>query len=141
VKIRSQELTTCRVAADGSNVDLEFLDQAGAAVTVEFSLEQAEAIVMTLPHLLARAVKQRTGDDSARYVFGLHGWSIESAKDQDCLLTTLATTNGFEVCFGIPFEACRSLAMNLLSGIGETAEAVESVAIQPEAVAGGGKLN
>jgi hypothetical protein len=141
VKIRSQRLTTCRIAADGNDVGLEFLDQAGVAVTVELSLEQAEAVVMTLPHLLARAVKQKTGDDSARYVFGLHGWSIESAKDQDCLLTTLATTNGFEVCFGVPFEACRSLAMNLLSSVGEAAEAVELVTIQPEHATGGGKLN
>jgi hypothetical protein len=72
VKIRSKKLTTCRVASDGSSVGLEFLDQSGAAVTVELPLDQAEAVIMTLPHLLAQAVRRRTGTDEARYVFGLH---------------------------------------------------------------------
>jgi hypothetical protein len=141
VKIRSQRLTTCRVASDGSNVGLEFLDHSGAAVTLELPFEQAEAIVMTLPHLLARAIRHKTGDDSARYVFHLQGWSIESTKNQDCLITTLATTDGFEVCFGIPLEAGRSLAMSLLSSVDQTTEAGESLAIQPEGIADREKFN
>lgn len=116
VKIRSSKLTTCRVASDGSSVGLEFLDQSGATVTVELPLEQAEAVVMTLPHLLGQAVKRKTGTQEARYVFDLHEWAIESAKDQQCLIATLKTANGFEVCFGIPFEACRSLGWNLQHG-------------------------
>jgi hypothetical protein len=96
VKIRSETLTTCRVATDGSNVELEFLDHSGAPVVLELPLDQAEAVVMTLPHLLARAVRSRAGNDEARYVFGLHEWSIEAAKDNNCLITTLKTTNGFE---------------------------------------------
>jgi hypothetical protein len=28
----------------------------------------------------------------------------------------LKTTNGFEVCFGIPFEACKSFGWNLQRG-------------------------
>jgi hypothetical protein len=49
-------------------------------------------------------VRRRTGNQDARYVFGLHEWAIEGAKDQQCLIATLKTMNGFEVCFGIPFE-------------------------------------
>lgn len=82
-------------------------------MTVEFPLDQAEVIVMTLPHLLERAVKRQTGDESSRYVFDLHGWRIEGVKEHQCLLATLTTTNGFEVCFAIPLEACRSLAWSL----------------------------
>ena len=37
---------------------------------------------MTLPRLLTKALRQKTGDQDARYVFGLHGWAIEGAKDQ-----------------------------------------------------------
>jgi hypothetical protein len=116
VKIRSRKLTTCRVASDGSDVGLEFLDQSGTAVTVELPLDQAEALIMTLPHLLARAVRRQTGNQDARYVFGLHEWALEGAKDEECLIATLKTTNGFEVCFGIPFEACRSFGWNLQHG-------------------------
>jgi hypothetical protein len=106
VKIRSEKLTTCRVAADGAEVGLEFLDASGAAVRLEMPVEQAESLIMTLPQLLACALRQRTGDQDARYVFGLGEWAIESAKGQDCLIATLKTPDGFEVCFGIPFEAC-----------------------------------
>jgi hypothetical protein len=114
VKIRSEKLTTCRVAADGEEVGLEFLDTSGAAVRLEMPVEQAESLIMTLPQLLASALRQKTGDEDARYVFGLGEWAIESAKGQDCLIATLKTPDGFEVCFGIPFEACRSLGLNLL---------------------------
>jgi hypothetical protein len=114
VKIRSEKLTTCRVAADGAEVGLEFVDASGAAVRVELPVEQAESLIMTLPQLLASALRQRTGDPDARYVFELGEWAIESAKGQACLITTLKTPDGFEVCFGIPFEACRSLGWNLL---------------------------
>jgi hypothetical protein len=119
VKIRSNRLTTCRVAADGSNAGLEFVDYSGAAVTVELPLEQAEALVMTLPHLLVRALRQQTGDDEARYVFGLREWAVERAKDRSCLITTLKTTDGFEVSFGLPLEASRSLGCTLQQGAEE----------------------
>lgn len=123
MKIRSSRLTTCRVAPDGTNVGLEFLDQSGTVVTVELPLDQAEAVVMTLPHLLARALVRRTGSDEARYVFSLDEWAVESASGQDCLLATLKTGDGFEVCFGIPFAACQSLGRTLLQGADQAVEA------------------
>jgi hypothetical protein len=116
VKIRSSKLTTCRVAADGGTVRLELIDCSGAVVTIELPFAQAEALVMTLPSLLTQALRQQTGDDDARYVFGLGEWSLEGAKGHDCLIATLKTTDGFEVSFGIPFEACRSLGWNLHQG-------------------------
>ena len=69
---------------------------------------------MTLPQLLACALRQRTGDQDARYVFGLGEWAIERAKGHACLITKLKTPDGFEVCFGIPFDEARSLGQNLL---------------------------
>lgn len=120
--LRSSRLTTCGVAAEGTRVELGFIDHAGTAVTVELPFDQAEAVVMTLPHLLARALKQHTGDDHARYVFDLDEWSIESATGRDCLIATLKTKDGFEVSFGIPFVACQSLGLNLQRGA-ETAAA------------------
>jgi hypothetical protein len=123
VKIRSTKLTTPRVADDGSYVALEFLDRSGAPVTVEFPLDQAEAIVMTLPHLLARALKRQTDDEDARYVFNLEGWRIEGAKSQPCLIATLIAISGFEVCFAIPFEACHALSWNLRHSANEAIDA------------------
>jgi hypothetical protein len=113
VKIASSKLTTCGVAADWETVELEFLDQSGAATTLQLPLDQAEAVVMTLPHVLAYALKRRTGQQDARYVFGLGEWCIEDTRDQDSLIVTLKTTDGFEVSFGIPFETGRALGFSL----------------------------
>lgn len=131
MRIRSEKLTTCSVGSDGTSVGLEFLDSSGATVAVEFPLDQAEAIVMTLPHLLARALVRCTGNDDARYVFDLEEWSVERAKDQNCLIATLKTRNGFEVCFGIPSEACQSLGSALRRGVDD---AVEVSVVGEEAV-------
>ena len=49
-----------------------------------------------MPQLLACALRQRTGDQDARYVFGLGEWAIENAKGQACLITKLKTPDGFE---------------------------------------------
>lgn len=125
VKIRSSRLTTCGVAADGKNIELEFIDSSGAPVTVELPFDQAESVVMTLPSLLNRALRQRTGDIDARYVFGLREWSLESTRDQSCLIATLKTTDGFEVSFGIPIEACRSLGWSLQEGVDQAVAAGE----------------
>jgi hypothetical protein len=113
VKIASSKLTTCGVAADWETVELEFLDQSGAATTLQLPLDQAEAVVMTLPHVLAYALRRRTGKQDARYVFGLGEWCIEDTRDQDSLIVTLKTTDGFEVSFGIPFEAGTALGFSL----------------------------
>jgi hypothetical protein len=138
VKIRSSRLTTCRVAPDGSTVGLELIDCTGATVTVELPFDQAEAVVMTLPTMLTQALRQQTGSDDARYVFGLGEWSLENAKGQECLIATLKTTDGFEVSFGIPFDACRSLGWNLYQGA-ERAAAARLTA--PETTTADLKLN
>lgn len=113
MKIHSRRLTTCSLAADGTTVGLEFLDRSGTAVTVQLPLDQAEAVVMTLPRLLTRAVRQSTGNEDSRYVFNLGGWSIESTEERACLIATLSTTDGFEVSFSIPFEECQALGWHL----------------------------
>jgi hypothetical protein len=134
VKICSSKLTTCGVAADGEIVGLEFVDDSGSTVTVELPFNQAAAVVMTLPHLLARSLRRRTGNDKARYVFGLEEWFIEDTDGQDCLIVTLKTTDGFEVSFGIPLEACRTLGWSLQH---EAEKIVDAREVDEEATASG----
>jgi hypothetical protein len=95
-------------------------------VTIELSLDQAEALGLTIPHLLTRAMRRQTGNDDTRYVFGLDGWSIESGAGENCLLATLVTSQGFPACFPIPLEACRSLAWNLQRAADEAGPAGRS---------------
>jgi hypothetical protein len=113
MKISSSKLTTCNVARDGEAVELWLLENSGLAVCVELPFDQAESVVMTLPRLLARALKKRTGGEQSRYVFRVDEWSLERAQDHNCLVATLKTVDGFEVSLGIPFDMCRALGTSL----------------------------
>jgi len=110
--IISSGLTTCDATEDGQIIRLDFLDEAGEPVSVAFPFRQAAGVMMTLPRLLSKALRQQTRDDTSRYVFSLGRWSIESSEEP-CLIMTLATDDGFEVSFGIPFETCRAMGWAL----------------------------
>lgn len=110
--ITSDRLTTCSVVNEGKGIRLEFLEQSGAPVSVEFPLEQAHSIIMTLPRLLSQAVKRLTLDPAARFVFSLNEWMLESA-DNEALIATLTTEGGFAVSFSIPLDTCKALSFAL----------------------------
>lgn len=65
---------------------------------------------MTLPGLLTQAVKAQTGRDNARYIFPLGQWLLEAAAgDDQSVLLTLATLDGFQVSFKIPRSTGQAL--------------------------------
>lgn len=109
MQINGKTLTTCRVVDGGKGVTLNFLDEADAPVGLRLSLEQAQSIAMTLPHLLTQAVRSTSGDPQSRYVFALGGWTVELPEDQDGVILTLATTDGFETSFVLSTTVCRAL--------------------------------
>jgi len=112
-KIVSQSLTTCNVIGDGDGFCLNLINAAGHEVSLVLSFDQAQSIVMTLPMMLARALRAKSGNDNARYVFPMGNWTLESTVDSGCLIATLTTTDGFEASFGIPFAACQELGAAL----------------------------
>ncbi len=118
--IISGALTTCDTTEAGQAIRLDFLDEAGEPVSVAFPFRQAASVMMTLPRLLSKALRQQTQSDDSRYVFSLGRWSIESSE-QPCLIMTLATDDGFEVSFGIPFETCRAMGWALKEEGGKAA--------------------
>jgi hypothetical protein len=115
MKIALKELTTCGVQPGGEALELNFVDATGAQVCLQVPFDHAQAMLMTLPRLLDVTLKQVTGNPQARYVYPLGRWAIETASDEDCLITTLSTEDGFEVSFGMPAEACRNLGWTLMN--------------------------
>jgi len=99
------ELTTCGILEDGHVVRLDLVDDKGKAISLRLPFEQAQAVAMTLPSLLTRALKSLTGSPNARYVFPLDRWFVELSGQRDGLLLTIATADGFQVSFGLPAEA------------------------------------
>jgi len=58
-----------------------------------------------------------TGKKSSRYVFPLDRWAVEQSNDCTGLLLTLATGEGFQVCFGVPADARKGLGKVVAEGI------------------------
>jgi hypothetical protein len=123
--IESRELTTCDVTGDGEVVRLGLNDTSGNAVVLRLPFAQAGALMMTLPRLLTRALKARSGEGGSRFVFPLGDWLLEGVADGRTVVVTLRTTDGFEVSFAAPLEHCRSLASGLRREAAKVAAAVE----------------
>ena len=115
MKIESGGLLTCGTSADGEKIHLDLSDLAGRPVSLDLPFEQAQAIAMTLPTLLSKALKARTGNSEARYAFPLGHWVVEGTRERPDLILTLRTPDGFEVSFSVPPEACQALGWTLLN--------------------------
>jgi hypothetical protein len=139
VDIRCDKLTTCVVLDDGETVRLDFVDPAGDPVSVMFSFAHAEAIAMTLPSLLTRALATQTGRADARYVFPLGQWLLEGIEDRQSLILTLKTDDGFEVSFRLPLDTCRALGWVLHHEADDAMSA--SACSAPPGPCGGNGLN
>jgi hypothetical protein len=115
MKIDTQALTTCEVAADGGAVSLGFLDARGTPATIRLSLNQLGALAMTLPKLIDKALQARFGDVSLRYAYPLASWVVEPSTDPAQGMVTLRTADGFSVCFSIPRRQQSELGEALLA--------------------------
>jgi hypothetical protein len=72
---------------------------------------------MTLPRLMACALRYRTQNDRSRYVFPIDEWALETAEHDGQLILTMRTPDGFEVSLGVSFGVCRPLATALLRAV------------------------
>jgi hypothetical protein len=115
MKIDTQALTTCEVAADGGAVSLGFVDSAGSPATIRLSLNQVGALAMTLPGLIDKALQARFGDQSLRYAYPLASWRVEQSSDPTQTMVTLRTVDGFSVCFSIPRQQQSELGAALVA--------------------------
>ena len=102
MEIDSQALTTCEVAPDGEAISLGFVDTTGNPATIRLSIDQAGALLMTLPGLIDRALQTRFADQSLRYTYPLASWIVEQSSDLAQGIVTLGTVDGFSVCFSFP---------------------------------------
>jgi hypothetical protein len=97
VNVRS--LTTCQVASDGSAVCLNFEDVHRQPVALRIPRACVQQLVLTLPHLLSKALLAQRADSSLRAVFPLREWRLEAAAGSKDFILTMRTPDGFEVAF------------------------------------------
>ena len=111
--IVSQRLTSCTVEEGGDVISLGLIEDGGETVLLRLPARQAEAISMTLPHLLTEALRVKSKNDHARYVYQLDQWTLGKSEDDDVLIITLSTPDGFQTSFAIPPEFAKGLSYAL----------------------------
>ncbi len=126
--IVSSDLINCDIR-DGNAIRLNLLNEVGQQTFVEFTLDQAASIVMTLPRLLTTALQNCSGRPDLRYVFPVDKWSLEIAHGQSALIFTLRTEDGFDASFGLSLKMCEDIASamndNLSAAVKNTAATVK----------------
>jgi hypothetical protein len=106
--IEGKALDQFQIAPDGTSVSLGLRDTAGQSVAVSLPIDCVNALMMTLPSMVAQALRARHRDSSLRMVFPLGQWTVESAAADERVILTLSTPDGFTVSFGItPDELTR----------------------------------
>ena len=108
------EFTECEVAADGS-VTLGFVDFDGNKAAVRLTVNQVGALAMTLPEAIAKALRNRYGNQTLRYAYPLTSWTVEQSTDPKTAMMTLGTVDGFNVCFSMGREIQAQLGQALVS--------------------------
>ena len=101
MEIDSQALTKCEVASEGEAISLGFVDTTGNPAIIRLSIDQAGALLMTLPGLIDKALQTRFADQSLRYTYPLASWALEQSTDPTQNMITLRTLDGFSVCFSM----------------------------------------
>ena len=69
------------MAPDGCAISLGFVDSRGEPATIRLSVNQAGALIMTLPGLVSKALQTRFGDQTLRCAYPLDSWMIEQSTD------------------------------------------------------------
>lgn len=111
-EIVGSQLTSVRVSPCGHAVEFGSKDGSGNPMTLALPHQALGMLLMTLPGLIEMSLRQRMGDASLRHVYPVGDWRVEAATDNQSLLLTLATPDGFEV-FCLPFDDARHLGQAL----------------------------
>ena len=108
--ISGKILTTCQVDPTGAAVRLNFESVDGQPASLTLPADCLRALLMTLPHLTAKALRAKYRDDTLKVVYPVGDWSLHMASDGVHRILTLATPDGFEVSFALRDRDAAGLA-------------------------------
>jgi hypothetical protein len=102
-QINAAELTTYDVDPDGKFVRLHIRNAGGQPATIILPIDCLTQLLMSLPAMVQKALRNRHGDDSLRLAHPLESFNVELGEtsttgDRQYILT-LSTAGGFAVSF------------------------------------------
>jgi hypothetical protein len=102
-QINVAELTTYDVDPEGQFVRLHLRDRSGNPGTLVLPTDSLTQLLMSLPEMVQKALRNRHGDDSLRLAHPLESFNVEageaSASGSRQYILTLSTSGGFAVSF------------------------------------------
>ncbi|MBL8267607.1 hypothetical protein [Steroidobacter sp.] len=114
MNVTATELTSFDVDPAGLHVRLHMRDAAGAVHMLVIPTDGLMTLLMTLPDMVRRALRNRYQDESLRLVHSLEDFKVElgepTADGQRQYILTLATHGGFEVAFSATRDSLDSLS-------------------------------
>jgi hypothetical protein len=112
-------LATFEVAEDGQAVRLKLRERSGQEVAIQLPLSCLTSLIMTLPAIQTQALRAAHQDPSLRVAYPAERWTLERAAEDGCLLLTLMTPDGFQVCFSLDPDAVADMARTVESAGGQ----------------------
>jgi hypothetical protein len=102
-QINAAELTTYDVDPEGQFVRLHLRDRSGTPATLVLPTDCLTQLLMSLPGMVQKALRNRHGDDSLRLAHPLESFNIEAGEAPVSgarqYILTLSTVGGFAVSF------------------------------------------
>jgi hypothetical protein len=102
-QINAAELTTYDVDPEGQFVRLHLRDRSGNPGTLVLPTDCLTQLLMSLPSMVQKALRNRHGDDSLRLAHPLESFNVEAgealASGARQYILTLCTSGGFAVSF------------------------------------------
>lgn len=112
--ITATELTSFDVDPAGMHVRLHMRDAEGGMHMLVIPTDGLMTLMMTLPDMVRRALRNRYRDESLRLVHSLEDFKVELGEPgtdgHRQFILTLATLGGFEVSFSATQESLDSLS-------------------------------
>ena len=120
-RIDAAELTTYDVDPQGEFVRLHLNDQNGQTGTVVLPTDCLTQLLMSLPGMVQKALRNRHGDDAVRFAHPLESFNVEvgetSASGTPQYILTLCTSGGFAVSFSGSDSDLASLGRAICSDV------------------------
>jgi len=112
--ITATELTSFDVDPAGMYVRLHMRDAEGQVHALVIPADGLMTLMMTLPDMVRRALRNRYSDESLRLVHDLKDYKVElgqpAATGERQFILTLGTDGGFEVSFSATQDSLDSLS-------------------------------
>jgi hypothetical protein len=109
-EIEGRELIAYDIAPDGSRFRMRFKCQDGSDCAVSFPHDCLKSLMMTLPRIMAQAMRAKYRDDMLRLVYPADTIRLEQSSDPKTVILTFVTTDKFAVSFSLSKEQMSAIS-------------------------------